>query len=51
MIKNIHLMKSCIGYEVLFAKFLKNEFKNEIISLSKIGINGHISVSNDFIDN
>ena len=45
------LMFECIGYEVLFAMFLKIPKGNNIIHLNKIGVNGRISVSNDFIDN
>ena len=51
LINNIELMTHCIGYENLFALFLKNIFPNKIITLQKIGINGYISVSNDLIDN
>jgi len=49
--RNMNLMKQCIGYEVLFARFLKEEKPNNIISLNKIGVNGYISVSYDFADN
>jgi hypothetical protein len=49
--RNIHLMIKCIGYEVLFAIFLKETKSNNIIHLNKIGVNGYISVSHDFIDN
>jgi hypothetical protein len=45
------LMFECIGYEVLFAMFLKLPKNNKVIHLNKIGVNGYISVSNDFIDN
>ena len=48
---NIHLMFQCIGYEVLFAIFLKETKLNNIIHLNKIGVNGYISVSHDFSDN
>jgi hypothetical protein len=48
--KNIHLMIKCIGYEVLFAIYLKETKSNNIIHLNKIGVNGYISVSHDFID-
>jgi len=48
--RNIHLMIQCIGYEVLFAIFLKEPKPNNIIHLNKIGVNGYISVSHDFID-
>jgi hypothetical protein len=51
LIQNKNLMYSCIGYEVLFAMFLKLPKNNKIIHLNKIGVNGYISVSNDFVDN
>ncbi len=51
LISNMKLMFECIGYEVLFAMFLKVPKSNKIIHLDKIGVNGYISVSNDFIDN
>jgi hypothetical protein len=48
----IDLMNSCIGYEILFAMFLNfNIHRSDIIHLNKIGVNGYISVSNDYIDN
>jgi hypothetical protein len=49
--RNIQLMINCIGYEGLFAIFLKETKPNNIIHLNKIGVNGYISVSNDFADN
>lgn len=49
LVSNINLMINCIGYEVLFANFLK--CNNKVINLNKIGVNGYISVSNDYIDN
>jgi len=51
LIQNKNLMYNCIGYEVLFAMFLKLPKNNKIIHLNKIGVNGYISVSNDFVDN
>jgi hypothetical protein len=51
LIQNKNLMYNCIGYEVLFAMFLKQPKSNKIIHFNKIGVNGYISVSNDFIDN
>ena len=48
---NSQLMFQCIGYEVLFALFLKEAKPNKIIYLHKIGVNGYISVSHDFVDN
>jgi len=49
--RNLQLMYQCIGYEVLFAMFLKEVKSNNIIHLNKIGVNGYISVSHDFADN
>jgi hypothetical protein len=51
LIHNKDLMYQCIGYEVLFAKFLQLPKNNKTIHMDKIGINGLISVSGDFIDN
>ena len=51
LIQNINLMYRCVGYEVLFAMFLNLPKENKITHLNKIGVNGYISVSNDFIDN
>lgn len=51
LINNIENMIKCIGYEELFAIFLKQNKKNNVIHLNKIGVNGYISVSNDFVDN
>ena len=51
LINNTHLMFQCIGYEVLFGMFLNLPKNNNVIHLNKIGINGYISVSNDFVDN
>jgi hypothetical protein len=48
---NINQMKNCIGYEVLFAQFLNSDKNHTITNLNKIGVNGYVSVSNDFVDN
>lgn len=40
-------MINCVGYEVLFANFIKNE-KEYIIHLDTIGLTGFVSVSNDY---
>jgi hypothetical protein len=50
LISNMQLMFQCIGYEVLFASFLR-VLKIPKTHLHKIGVNGLISVSNDFVDN
>jgi hypothetical protein len=58
---NIVNMFNCIGYEVLFAQFIKNvilekdinDINNEkelIKHISPIGLQGNVSVSNDFYD-
>jgi len=51
LILNLSLMYKCVGYEILFAKFLQLQINNKIIHMDKIGINGVISVSGDLIDN
>lgn len=50
LLSNKISMENCIGYEVLFAKFIITQKVNKIINLNKIGISGYISVSHDFID-
>jgi hypothetical protein len=41
---------NCIGYEIIFAKFI-NSFSEEILFIpEKIGINGYVSVCGSFID-
>ena len=40
-------MINCIGFEILFAIFIKTENKQKII-LEPIGLAGYVSVSNDF---
>ena len=51
LVSNMKLMFQCIGYEVLFAIFLHLPKNNKVIHMDKIGVNGFISVSNDFVDN
>ena len=41
-------MVNCIGYEVLFGKFIETLINRNITVLETIGIQGFISVSNDF---
>ncbi len=50
LFSNIDNMCNCIGYENLFSSFLKTVDTSSIIVLNKIGINGFISVSNDFVN-
>jgi len=40
---------NCIGYEVIFAKFIKNH-KNINIIKNKVGINGFVTVCGKYID-
>jgi len=47
---NVHSMIRCVGYEILFAQFLKTVDSEKVHNMYKIGVNGYISVSNDFID-
>lgn len=51
LIENVKMMCECVGYEVLFAKFIKKQQTSKVTNLKKIGVNGYISVSNDFADN
>lgn len=44
---NFNEMKQCIGYEVLFANFIKIQNIN-IINYDLIGVEGSVSVSNDY---
>jgi hypothetical protein len=47
---NQHLM-NFISYENIFSEFINSNIdKNKIISLKKIGVNGYIAVSNDYVD-
>ena len=53
LIANLNQMFNCIGYEVLFANFIRNIATSngvKIINISPIGLQGHVSVSNDFYD-
>jgi hypothetical protein len=46
---NVNKMISYIGYEVLFAEFIKSQEKTiNKISINPIGLKGYVSVSNDF---
>lgn len=46
LIKNIHRMMNCIGYEVLFAEFIKENCQ-DICNYNTIGVAGYVSVSTD----
>ena len=50
LFSNIDNMCKCIGYETLFSSFLKTVDASSIVALNKIGVNGFISVSNDFVN-
>lgn len=56
LIANLSNMFNCIGYEVLFANFIRSiettvkSNGNSIKYVSPIGLQGHVSVSNDFYD-
>ena len=44
-------MRQCIGYEILFGHFLMSEqAHSKIRDLPRIGVQGYISVSHDFLD-
>lgn len=43
-------MRRCIGYETLFAQFIKSIDNEQIVSFQKIGLAGYVSVSTDFYD-
>jgi hypothetical protein len=47
LLKNINKMFACIGYEVLFAEFIKELYVTKNI-VDTIGIQGYVSVSKDF---
>lgn len=47
LLKNINKMFACIGYEVLFAEFIKELSVTKNI-VDTIGIQGYVSVSKDF---
>jgi len=40
-------MINCIGYEVLFANFIKTEARI-IVNLNPIGLEGYVSVAKEF---
>ena len=47
LIKNIYKMFACIGYEVLFAEFIRELSVTKNI-VDTIGIQGYVSVSKDY---
>jgi len=44
---NFNNMKNCIGFEILFANFIKTENK-QIKTLDPIGLDGYVSVAREF---
>jgi hypothetical protein len=47
---NINKMVNCMGYEILFAKFIRTIDNNIIKNIVPVGLQGPVSVSNDFYD-
>ena len=47
---NINRMKSCIGYECLFAIFLSTIDKERLQNIEIVGLNGYVSVSQDYYE-
>jgi len=47
--KSFEDFENCVGYEVIFGKFI-NSLIDDKIEIEKVGINGYISVSRDFLD-
>jgi len=45
--RNFNNMKNCIGFEILFANFIKTENK-QIKTLDPIGLDGYVSVAREF---
>ena len=48
LVDNIPNMHACIGYEMLFASYLKT--KHLVVNVNPIGLAGWVSVSNDYYD-
>ena len=46
---NVNKMMSYVGYEIIFAEFIKSQEINKI-NINPIGLKGNLSVSNDFYD-
>lgn len=46
--KNINNMKKCIGYEILFANFIKSINKSNVIFLNTIGLQGYVTICGSF---
>ena len=47
LIENIPSMRECVGYEVLFANYIKTQ---KVVAIDPIGLAGYVSVSNDYYD-
>lgn len=41
--------ENCVGYELIFGKFINNLIDKKV-EISKVGINGYVSVAREFID-
>jgi hypothetical protein len=41
---------NCIGFEVIFAKFIKSLKNKNVIIENKVGINGYVSICGSYID-
>ena len=44
LLENVHKMKKCVGYEVIFGFFVNKIEKEDIIFLNPIGLEGHVTV-------
>jgi len=47
---NYTSMNNCIGYEILFSKFIHNHSKTKIIYLNTLGISGYVSVNKTYFE-
>jgi hypothetical protein len=52
MVRFLHaseqLFRNCIGFEVIFALFLRN--RQLTVINGKVGLNGYVSVTGEYID-
>lgn len=48
LVNNMSSMYACVGYEILFASYLKT--KHSVVNMNPIGLAGYVSVSNDYYD-
>lgn len=47
---NTMAMQGCVGFEVLFAYFLKCCLKNDIEIIEKVGLTGYLSICNSYYE-